>query len=104
MRAIGEERATPGKHRPAGNHRYVSRQTKVDDALAILNGEAISKQRDCLWGLLRHLREGVFQLFPGPCRIIISAYPKLLAVLLRIVAFKMFARVRGVCKNGDVTQ
>src|SRR5438046_393220 len=104
MRTISEDRAALRKNRPAGSHRHTLSKSKIHDGLAILDGEAIGKERDRLWRILRHCSEGTFKLVAGPCREIVGAQAKLPCVLLRIVALKMLAGMRGVGDNGNTTQ
>src|SRR5215467_7955547 len=95
-RPIGTNRAALRKHRPAGNYRRTVAHAKLDDSLAILDCEPVSKERYRLWRLRDHGSKRGCQIFLCSCGEVVDSDTQALRGLYGVGSLQMLARMLGI--------
>src|SRR6185503_21283426 len=100
-RTVTEQCTALRKYRPTRHHRRALAHGKVDDALTILNGEAIRKQRYGLRRMCCHLAESLRELFLAASGKIIGGDSKPATCVLGIRALDVLPWMFGIGDDCD---
>ena len=79
-------------------------QSEIDDAFAVLDSEAIGKERNGLWPICSHLGEGRREFAGRARRIIVNVHAEPAAGRFGIVALQVFTGMLGISDDRNAAQ